>query len=90
MSASVDWRESAYNKAYDDELIGLRRRREMESGLSVADLEGVLRHLYNIDGANWVGRGELQDIKLTAAIAAHEQFIQEWKAEKEKDTSTSE
>jgi hypothetical protein len=48
----------------------------------VEDLEGVLRHLYQMDGADWGGRGELQGIILAATIAAYEQVIAEWKAEK--------
>ena len=43
-------------------------------------MEGVLQHLYHMDGADWVGRGEVQDITMAATIAAYEHFIAEWKA----------
>jgi hypothetical protein len=35
-----------------------------------------------MDGADWLGRGQVQDITLAATIAAYELFISEWKAEK--------
>jgi hypothetical protein len=34
-----------------------------------------------MDGADWGGRGSLQDIILSARIAAYERFIAQWKAE---------
>jgi hypothetical protein len=46
----------------------------------VEDLEGVLRHLYVMDGADWYGRGDVQDITMAATIAAYEHVIAEWKA----------
>jgi hypothetical protein len=33
-----------------------------------------------MDGADWAGRGEVQDIIMAATIAAYEHFIAEWKA----------
>ena len=81
MAASVDWRDLTYEKTLELELRGLRRRRESDPACAVADLEGTLRHLYSMDGADWGGRGELQDLILAATIAAYEQFIARWKAE---------
>jgi len=34
-----------------------------------------------MDGADWGGRGDVQDTSLAAAIAAYERFIAELKAE---------
>jgi hypothetical protein len=34
-----------------------------------------------MDGADWLGRGEVQDITMAATIAAYEQVIAQWKAE---------
>jgi hypothetical protein len=84
MGLSVDWRERKYQETLEEELRGLRRRRESESGCGVADLEGILVHLYHMDGADWIGRGEVQDITLAATIAAYEQVIEEWKGELKK------
>jgi phage host-nuclease inhibitor protein Gam len=80
-AASVDWRDAAYDKIFEQELRGLRKRRESDPSCTVRDIEGVLRHLYNMDGSDWVGRGGVQDVTMAATIAAHERFIAEWKAE---------
>jgi hypothetical protein len=80
MGASTDWRDIKYTETLEEELRGLRRRRESDTGCTIADLEGILAHLYIMEGADWGGRGEVQDIALSATIAAHEQVIAEWKA----------
>ncbi|MDR0378117.1 MAG: hypothetical protein LBH70_10025 [Spirochaetaceae bacterium] len=82
MESSKDWREAKYEETLHEELRGLKRRREADPDCTVEDLEGTLRHLYHMDGADWLGRGEVQDITLTATIAAYERFIWDWKAEK--------
>jgi hypothetical protein len=80
VGASTDWRDIKYAETLAEELRGLRRRRESDSGCTVADLEGTLAHLYIMEGADWGGRGEVQGITLGATIAAYEQVIAEWKA----------
>jgi len=40
-----------------------------------------LRHLYIQEGNDWCSRGMLQDAILAATIAAHEEFIEEWRKE---------
>jgi hypothetical protein len=35
-----------------------------------------------MDGADWYGRGGVQDITMAATIAAYEHFITEWKSER--------
>ncbi|MDR1107025.1 MAG: hypothetical protein LBL44_11765 [Treponema sp.] len=79
--ASVDWRERTYTETFEGELRGLCRRRESDPSCTVQDIEGVLRHLYVLDGGDWAGRGDLQDVVMAATIAAHEHFIAGWKAE---------
>jgi hypothetical protein len=81
VGASVDWRDTKYNETLEDEIRGLQRRRESDPGCTIAGLEGILQHLYHLDGADWGGRGEVQDITLQATIAAYEHTIAEWKAE---------
>jgi hypothetical protein len=82
VASSVDWRDVKYEAVFEQEIRGLLRRRESDSSCTVADLEGVLQHLYHMDGADWVGRGEVQDITMAATIAAYEHIIAQWKAEK--------
>jgi hypothetical protein len=82
MAASIEWRDKAYEAIFAQELRGLERRRASDPRCTVEDLEGVLRHLYVMDGADWYGRGDVQDITMAATIAAYEHVIAEWKAEK--------
>ncbi|MDR1307322.1 MAG: hypothetical protein LBK74_07090 [Treponema sp.] len=76
---SADWRETTYRDAFDKEIRGLRRRLESDPRCTAEDLEGTLKSLYIMDGADWLGRGEVQDTVLAAAIAAHETIIGELK-----------
>ena len=81
MSSSTEWRDVKYKEIFEQELRGLQRRREADSRCKVEDIEGVLQHLYIMDGADWYGRGEVQDTTMAATIAAYEHFIANWKAE---------
>jgi hypothetical protein len=79
---SDNWRDLKYQETFDQELLGLERRREADPTCRIEDIEGTLKHLYIMDGSDWYGRGDLQDIISAATIAAHEHFIAEWKAGK--------
>ncbi|GHT97431.1 hypothetical protein FACS1894142_1950 [Spirochaetia bacterium] len=80
--AAVRWQDIKYTETFEQEVRGLERRRASDASCRVEDLEGTLLHLYHMDGADWVGRGEVQDIIMAATIAAYESFIAQWKAEK--------
>jgi len=82
MSSSVDWKAVKYREIFEQELRGLGRRREADPLCTPKDLEGVLQHLYIMDGADMYGRGDVQDITMAATIAAYEHFIAQWKAER--------
>jgi hypothetical protein len=82
MDESVEWRDLKYEEVFEQEIRGLTRRRKTDAGCTVEDLEGILRHLYIMDGSDWYGRGSVQDITMAATIAAYEQFIARWKAGK--------
>ncbi|MDR0411791.1 MAG: hypothetical protein LBH75_07465 [Treponema sp.] len=75
-----DWRDEKYDAVFEQELRGLERRRA-HTGCTVEDIEGLLESLYRLDGDNWIGRGQVQDIATSATIAAHERFIADWKTE---------
>ncbi|MDR2942346.1 MAG: hypothetical protein LBV17_07125 [Treponema sp.] len=81
MGNSVEWQDITYKETFEEETRGLIRRRQTDSCCKVGDLEGILNSLYIMDGADWVGRGSLQDTILSARIAAYERFIAQWKAE---------
>ena len=82
MSTSVDWKALKYQEIFEQELRGLKRRREADPVCTPMDIEGVLQHLYIMDGADISGRGHVQDITMAATIAAYEYFIAQWKAER--------
>lgn len=79
--SSTAWKEAAYDETWHTTIASLRRRRLEDPTFSLDDTRGILRHLYIQEGNDWVGRGELQDIKVQATIAAHESFLAEWEAE---------
>ncbi len=81
--SSLDWRDRAYDEAFERTISGLEARRRADPAFSIGDAEGVLKHLYVQEGNDWTGRGLLQDAVLAATIAAHEHYIEEWKAESE-------
>jgi hypothetical protein len=82
MSSSVEWRDVKYSEVFEQELRGLERRRKADPLCQVEDIERVLQKLYIMDGADWYGRGDVQDITMAATIAAYEHFIAQWKLEK--------
>jgi len=79
VNSFVEWRDIKYEEVFEQELRGLRRRREADPDCTVGDIEGVLQHLYIMDGQDWGGRGEVQDTIIAATIAAYELFIAEWR-----------
>jgi hypothetical protein len=81
MSSSVDWRDKKYEDVFEEELRFLLRRRESDPLCAVKDIEAVLKQLYIMEGADWYGRGDVQDITMAATIAAYEHFVAQWKAE---------
>ena len=81
MSSSIAWKDIKYEEVFEQELRGLQRRRQSDPSCTVKDIDGVLQNLYIMDGADWYGRGDVQDITMAATIAAYEHFIAEWKKE---------
>jgi hypothetical protein len=81
MSVSKEWQAVKYREVFDEETRGLSRRRNSDPNCKIEDLEGILKNLYIMDGADWLGRGSVQDTIMAATIAAYELFISDWKAE---------
>ena len=80
MSISEEWRDIKYRETFEEETRGLARRREADPACKVEDIEAILKALYIMDGADWGGRGDVQDTVMAATIAAYERFIAQWKA----------
>jgi len=81
MGASSEWQNIKYNETFAEELRGLERRRAADPRCTIADIEGTLKHLYIMDGADWGGRGGVQDAAMAATIAAYEHFLACWRSE---------
>ncbi len=79
MSESAEWEQIKYAEVLEEELRGLERRIQNDSSCTLESVQGILSNLYIHEGNNWEGRGRLQDVVLSATIAAYEQFIAEWK-----------
>jgi 2-amino-4-hydroxy-6-hydroxymethyldihydropteridine diphosphokinase len=69
-----DWRGALYERSFDDSMRGLERRRLADETFGVLAVEAELAQLYIVEGADQLGRGEVQDITLRATIAAYERF----------------
>ena len=85
MRETVDWEEQKYQMVFEDELRLLQRRRSFDKNCSLDDIQGMLDALYILDGNNAEGRSNVQQIALSATIAAYELFIDTWKAELRKE-----
>lgn len=83
MNGAADWRDAKYGEILDLETRSLEKRRTIDPSCRVEDLEAVLLNLYSQEGADWGGRGDLQDTVMSATIAAYEAFICAWKAERQ-------
>ena len=81
MSESVDWEEIKYQEVFDDETRLLLRRRASDTSCTIDDIRGILNSLYILDGNNADGRSSVQQIALSATIAAYEAFIHQWQRE---------
>ena len=89
MNSSQEWRNIKYTETFEAELRGLERRRAADPNCTITDIEGVLKHLYIMDGADWGGRGDVQDTVLAATIAAYEHFIANWQGKESKNCLAS-
>jgi len=80
MGVSTEWQDKKYREVFEEEITGLERRCKSDPTCKIEDLEGILKNLYILDGSE--KGGNLQDTIMAARIAAYEQYISQWKAEK--------
>ena len=80
MGVSEEWRDITYKEIFEEETRGLIRRWQTDASCKIEGLEGTLKALYILDGADQGGRGILQDTIMAARIAAYEQYIAQWKS----------
>ena len=74
MGLSDQWRDIKYREVFEQELRGLERRLKADPSCTIKDIQGVLRNLYIMEGADLDGRGCVQDTVMAATIAAYEYF----------------
>jgi len=77
----TDWKEEKYNEVFEACLLSLKRQKDADPSFTPDAARGVLSHLYIQEGNDWTGRGKVQDIQISATIAAYEYFLSEWTAE---------
>jgi hypothetical protein len=70
--------QDLYDRTFDQEYAGLRRRRECDPSFSVEALKRQLDDLYRAQGDDWLGRGEAGNTVYDATIAAWECFCASW------------
>lgn len=77
MAETKDWEDDKFNEVFEDEIRLLSRRFKNDPSCTIEDLRGILNSLYIIEGNNMDGRGRVNEISLSASIAAYESFIEE-------------
>jgi hypothetical protein len=77
--ADRNWRQRKYDEVFEQTCAQVELRRRHDPSFSLEQLEGILRTAYVDEGNDWVGRGAVQDIVLSATIAAYEHVLAEWR-----------
>ena len=81
MNNNEEWLDEKYKEILELETNGLIRRSQLDPAFNIEEIKGILKNLYIKEGADWEGRGSLQDVILSATIAAYEDFIAKFKTE---------
>ncbi len=79
--SSTDWQDEKQQEVFEGTLKGLEARKRKDPKFTLETAQAELNHFYIQDGNNWLGRGELGDIVISATIAAYEHFISEWRSQ---------
>ncbi len=79
MAETMDWEDEKFKEVFDDEIRVLNRRILNDKNCTLEDIQGTLDSLYILEGNNMSGRSKVNEISLSASIAAYEQFIDDWK-----------
>jgi len=77
-----EFSKEKYDETFD--LIYKTTKKQKEDGkINIESLENLLRDQYIYSDLDWLGRGEIKDIKNKATVAALETILFEWKEELE-------
>ncbi len=80
MPETNNWETEKFNEVFEDELRVLERRKIYDKNCTLEDIQGTLDSLYILEGNG--DKSIVQEISLSASIAAYEQFIYNWQKEK--------
>lgn len=73
------WREILFEETFDRICAEVRRQKDASPRFSIGDLEARLNDRYLSYGHGWDGGGPVQEVRLSAEIAALESLLAEWR-----------
>lgn len=76
-----DWHNEKYEQVFDDTLLNLQRRKELDSSFTLEELEKLLGYQYVRQEHDWEGRGIAFEITQQATVDAYERMIHDWRKE---------
>jgi hypothetical protein len=76
------WKDEVYQQSFDNVTRHIKKMKDTDASFTLQELEGMLQAEYVNQGNDWVGRGELYDLRNAATIAAYQMLIAEWGKEK--------
>ncbi|MCW7753661.1 hypothetical protein OOT00_06645 [Desulfobotulus sp. H1] len=79
--ATEKWRENLFEETFDRTFMELTRQGEMHSGLPITEIEARLNDRYLRYGHGWDGGSPVQEVMLSAEIAALEAVLAQWRGE---------
>ena len=79
--SSGAWQQHKYDEVFEHTCAHIRRRRQLDPGFGIEQLEGLLQSEYVSQGNDWDGKGTIQHIVQAATIAAYELVMAEWRRE---------
>ena len=76
------WKDEVYQQSFENVTRHIKKMKDTDASFTLKELEGMLQAEYVNQGNDWVGRGELYDLRNAATIAAYQMLIAEWEKEK--------
>lgn len=71
--------QKQYDEAFDAMYQAMMLRKKDDKSFTKKELAELLDNMYLNEGHNWIGRGEVVQIRLAAGIAACEAILHDWK-----------
>jgi hypothetical protein len=75
------WQKHKYETVFEDVCHFVAYQRETDPEFTMARLEGLLQMAYQRSGDDWDGRGLVNQLALSATVAAYEHCLTAWKQE---------